>query len=566
MRARWVHAHLLLAAVVLALSGAVYTAGEMPQPIEQAAATITADDLRAHVRFLASDELQGRGTADTGNRLAELYLASVFERLQLGRATGVAYLQPVELVFSRLGQQNAVVISEQVNKAAVDTRYSPGIDFYPHPLSASRVVTAELIFAGYGITATEFNYDDYASVDAAGRIVVALDGEPDAGGEPGDAENGRFLGRASTPHARVEAKIENARQHGAAGLLLVRERLRDIKAMWPENPSVRARDYQLADQVGKQTLPVGVISMATAGTILGQDASKLKNTIERNIQSAGSGEVSSPAAFTVTGRQARLSIDLTREPVVVHNVIAMIEGTDPKLKRQVVVVGAHMDHDGTDADGRIFNGADDNASGTAGVLETAEAFAAAARAGRKPARTVVFALWNGEEKGDLGSRYYVQHPGPAGELVANVNMDMIGRNEEVPDPNDYRFMGLQKTTAAENGNTVHLLGYSFSPDLAAVVRQENAAIGLRIKEDLDVNPQNLIRRSDQWSFLERHVPAIFLTTGLHPDYHTPQDDVGRINFEKLERIARLAFRVTWRVANDTDPPLYVDPHGRRSTH
>jgi hypothetical protein len=485
----------------------------------------------------------------------------VFERLRLARADGVAYLQPVELLFSTLGQQNSLTVSEHVNQAAVETRYAPGADFYPHPASASRGVTAGLIFAGYGITAPEFGYDDYAAIDASGRIVVAFEGEPQS-----DDEKGRFLGRTSTPYAGADEKIENARKHGAVGLLLVRQRLRDLDSVWPEYPSVRARDFQLADSVERQTLPVGMLSMSAAGTILGTDASKLKSTIERRVASAGADVVSSPAAFVVAGRQARLSVDLAREPVIVHNVIGMVEGADPKLKEQVVVVGAHLDHDGIDSEGRIFNGADDNASGTAGVLETAEAFSAALRAGNRPARTVVFALWNGEEKGELGSEYYVRHQAPPGRLVADVNMDMIGRNEDVPDPNDFRFRGLQKTTAADNTNTLHLLGYSYSPEFAALVREENTAIGLRVKEDLDVNPQNLIRRSDQWPFLEQHVPAIFLTTGLHPDYHTPQDDIGRINFEKLEKIARLAYRVTWRLATDAVAPSYVDPNGRRSTH
>jgi hypothetical protein len=561
MRRRSLAVHLLFALVVGGLTTTTYSSGGLPAPVEQAVASITAEDLRAHVRFLASDELQGRGAGHNGNQVAELYLASVFERLQLGRATGVAYLQPVELVFSKLGQQNALTLSEQVNKAAVDITYSPGSDFYPHPASASRAVTAGLVFAGYGITASDLQYDDYASIDVAGRIVVAFDGEPQT-----DDKDGRFLGRASTPYADVESKMANARKHGAVGLLIVRQRLRDVKSVWPENPSVRARSFQLADQVQEQTLPVGVLSMGAAGTVLGSDASKLKSAIDQRLESAGTQMVSSPAAFVVDGRQARLSVDLTREPVVVHNVVGMIEGSDPKLKQQVVVVGGHMDHDGIDAEGRVFNGADDNASGTAGVLETAEAFATAHRAGVTPSRTVVFALWNAEEKGELGSEYYVRHPAPSGELVANLNMDMIGRNEDVPDPNDFRFAGLPKTTAAENNNTVHLLGYSFSEAFARLVEQENAAIGLKIEEDLDVNPQNLIRRSDQWPFLQQHVPAIFLTTGLHPDYHTPQDDVGRINFDKLEKIARLAFRVTWRLATDSNLPSYVDPNGRRSTH
>lgn len=547
------------AGLVAVLSSIAYGAATLPEAVEQAARGITGDEARAHLRFLASDELQGRGTGHQGNQVAELYLGTVFERLELGRPTGSAYLQPVELYFSRLGERNELVISEQVQRADVATRYAAGGDFQPHPSTAARSVSAGIVFAGYGISAPEFKYDDYAGVDATGRIVVALDGEPQQ-----DEADSRFLGRASTPHARAEAKIENARKHGAVGLLLVRARLRDLSSAWPDNPSPRSRDFQLASQVDAETLAVGSISNTAADALLagspgGRKVADLKKAIETALSSAKEGPVSAPASFAVEGRQARISIDLSRERVVMHNVLGMVEGSDAERKNEIVVVSAHMDHDGLDADGRVFNGADDNGSGTVAVLEAAEAFAEAAQAGRRPSRTVVFALWNGEEKGLLGSEYYVAHPAPRGTLVANVNLDMVGRDEDVPDPSDFRFRGLDKTSASENTNMVHLLGYTYSPELAALVRQENGAIGLTIKETLDVNAQNLIRRSDQWSFLERRIPAVFFTTGLHPDYHTPQDDVGRINFGKLEKITRLAFRVAWRLATEPDLPEFQDP-------
>jgi hypothetical protein len=557
-RVRWGLLQVGFAAIVAVLSGVAHTSETLPDAVRAAVNTIDADDLQAHLRFLASDELQGRGTGHEGNAVAAMYLASVFERLQLTRA-GAAYLQPVELYFSRLGAKNELVVSEQVNGADLSSRYSPGSDFYPSSSSAARDVSAELVFAGFGITAPEFQYDDYAGIDARGRIVVAFDGEPQH-----DEEASRFLGRASTKYAGSEHKIATAKAHGAAGLLLIRTRMRDIKSVWPSTPSVRARDLQIAERVDREWLPVGIISTRAADALLasaGVDERKtgaLRKKIDQALDAAKA-QVDAPASFAVPGRRVRLAIDLQREKLVVHNVLGSIEGADPELKKEIVVVGAHMDHDGIDEDGRIYNGADDNGSGTVGVLEAAEAFVRAASTGERPARTVVFALWNGEEKGDLGSEYFVDHPVPAGRIVANVNMDMIGRDEDVPDPNDYRFSGLPKTTATQNKNTMHLLGYTYSPDIAALVREENAAIGLTIKQTLDVNPQNLIRRSDQWSFLQQRIPAVFFTTGLHPDYHTPQDDVGRINFEKLVKIARLAFRVTWRLATQPQVPAYIEP-------
>jgi Zn-dependent M28 family amino/carboxypeptidase len=173
----------------------------------------------------------------------------------------------------------------------------------------------------------------------------------------------------------------------------------------------------------------------------------------------------------------------------------------------------------------------------------------------RPSRAIVFALWNGEEKGSLGAEYYVGHPVPSRRIVANVNLDMIGRDEDIPDPDDPRFRGFAKSAAAQNRNVVHLLGYTYSPDLAHLAALANESIRLTIKQDYDHESQSLVRRSDNWPFLQRGVPAVFLTTGLHPDYHTPDDDTGRIDFPKLERITELASRLAWMAA-EADAPRF----------
>jgi Zn-dependent M28 family amino/carboxypeptidase len=246
----------------------------------------------------------------------------------------------------------------------------------------------------------------------------------------------------------------------------------------------------------------------------------------------------------------------------VVNVIGALPGTDTRLEGAPIVVCAHLDHDGVDATRQIYNGADDNASGAAAVVEIAGAFARAAELGRRPRRPVVFALWNAEEKGLLGSRYYVEHPEPAGSRPAAVlNLDMIGRSEEIPDRPDPRFRGLTRSRAVDNADALHLLGYTFSPDLAKLADEENRDIGLRIRKQYDHHPIDLLRRSDHWPFLLERIPALFVTTGLHPDYHTPQDDADRIDFAKVARIARLVYRVTWRLADADDAPAFVAPVG-----
>jgi Zn-dependent M28 family amino/carboxypeptidase len=263
------------------------------------------------------------------------------------------------------------------------------------------------------------------------------------------------------------------------------------------------------------------------------------------------------SGFVVEGRRARLRVDVVASELVVQNVLARVEGRGPN-RDELVVVGAHFDHDGIDEAGRIYNGADDDGSGTAAVLEIAEALALAARNGNRPGRSVVVAFWNAEEKGLLGSRYYVANVAPsAGRVVANVNLDMVGRHEDIPTANDPRFGGLPARSAAATRTLVHLLGYTFSPDLADVAREEARRLGLSMQTEYDAHPVNLLRRSDHWPFLVAGVPAVYLTTGLHPDYHTPEDDVDRIDFDKLERIARLAFRLVWRVADAGTAPRFM---------
>ena len=232
-----------------------------------------------------------------------------------------------------------------------------------------------------------------------------------------------------------------------------------------------------------------------------------------------------------------------------RNVVAMVEGADPVLKDEWVIISAHYYHEGADGD-RIFNGADDDGSGSVALIDIAEAYARAAARGQRPRRSVLFADWNAEERGLLGAWAYTESPlAPLDKTVAVLNMDMIGRNEEVRVGGGRRFRGLELQTAEENDASVNIMGYTRSPELAATIEAANAAFGLRLKMDYDNNPSNLLRRSDQWPFLYNGVPAVFVHTGLHPDYHTRFDRPEKINYDKMETIARLVHQVSWEMAN-----------------
>ena len=219
-----------------------------------------------------------------------------------------------------------------------------------------------------------------------------------------------------------------------------------------------------------------------------------------------------------------------------------------------MIVSAHYDHNGADAT-QIFNGADDNGSGVVALVEIAEAFALAAKEGRRPKRSVLFAAWNSEERGLLGAWAYTEQPlAPLTTIAAVLNMDMIGRNEEIPVGGGNRFNGLEVQTAESNSNALNLMAFSKVPDITAAVEKANGGIGLELKKRYDNNSSNLLRRSDQWPFLQRGVPAMGFITGLHPDYHTQYDRPEKINYVKMEKIARLVHQVSWDIANADGRP------------
>ncbi len=246
---------------------------------------------------------------------------------------------------------------------------------------------------------------------------------------------------------------------------------------------------------------------------------------------------------------------MSRKFIDDRNVVALIEGSDPALKDEVVIVCAHYDHDGTNGQ-NVLNGADDDGSGTIGVIEIAEAYALAAAKGIRPKRSVIFAAWNSEERGLFGAWAYTQKPiVPLAKTVAVLNMDMIGRNEEVPEGGGGgRFRGLDVQTSESNNNAVNIIGTTRSASLKQTIEKANASIGLTLRLRYDNNISQLMRRSDHWPFLNMGVPGVWVHTGLHPDYHTANDDADRINYPKMEKIGRMVHQASWDLANAAGRP------------
>lgn len=511
--------------------------------------TIRKDDLRADLFFLAGDEMRGRLTDTAENRLAAEWIKSRFERMGLKPAAGNSYFQNYNLMTATLGAENSLRVSE--GNATIQR--SVGQDFYPQSFSSSGRARGSVTFAGFGITAPHFNHDDYRNADARGKIALILDHEP---GER-DPQS-VFDGLATSDASTGWRKAVYAQNAGAIAVLIVSDMPnhpgdRNFEAAarnaWPAEPP-RVRRFTLQDWADRVRIPVVVISPALA-EILVRGANRTLAELSKAAEARGG-----MAAVALPGIEAEVQTTVNRHTLGDRNVVAVLEGADPKLKDEWVMVCAHYDHDGADGN-RIFNGADDNGSGTVGLLEIAEAFAEAARSGKRPRRSILFAAWNSEERGLLGAWAYAEQPlAPLAKTVAVLNMDMIGRNEEVPEGGGNRFRGLPVQTAESNKNAVELSGYSWSASLLAEIKKANTTVGLDILTRYDNNLSNLLRRSDQWPFLNNGVPAVCFNTGLHPDYHTQYDRPEKINYEKMERVVRLVHQTGWNLANqDARPTL-----------
>jgi Zn-dependent M28 family amino/carboxypeptidase len=528
--------------IALCMAAAVHVAAQQRAPQNE---SIRQEDLRADLFFLAGDSMRGRLTDTEENRAAADYIRSRFERLGLkGAGANGSYFQPYNLMTATIGEP----VMNGLEVSAIDgvqRHFRVGQEFYPHRFSITGSASGPVVFVGFGISAPHLGYDDYNG-DVKNKIVLALDHEP------GERDpNSPFDGVVTSESSTVWRKALAAQEQGALAVLFVSDvhNHPDVanfdataRNYWPPTPP-RILNYMLAAWADRIRIPVAQISPAMAASLVGRTGRTLEDLAHASETARGF----TPLALPETRIFLHTSVD--RHIVPDRNVVALLEGSDPRLKDEWVIVSAHFDHNGADAT-QIFNGADDNGSGVVALLEIAEAYALAAKDGHRPKRSVLFAAWNSEERGLLGAWAYTEHPlAPLSGIAAVLNMDMIGRNEEIPIGGGQRFAGLEVQTAESNSNALNLMAFSKVPDITAVVEKANGGIGLELKKRYDNNSSNLVRRSDQWPFLQRGVPAMGFITGLHPDYHTQYDRPEKINYVKMEKIARLIHQVSWDIAN-----------------
>ncbi len=491
------------------------------KPATSAMLSITTRETSYHVSELASVKYQGREAGTHGQWLAAQYIGNEFSEYGLKSLKGGDYFQPFEIVRTDLKSWGFWL--ERESKQGKETvELTLKYDFIPFKFTGEGEISAPIAFVGYGITAPEYGYDDYADIDVRGKIVLVLRHEPQE-----YARQSVFDGIVLTRHSLFEVKARNARAHGAIGMLLVTDPQGGHgsgmpQGFWPAfYPERKLKSaWQVYDESLFDHFISVWISTQLAQRILneaGQSLIQLQKEIDKNL---------TPHSFTIPDFKAHIKLQLEKEFRTTQNVIGFLQGSDPKLSKEVVVVGAHYDHIGI-KHGHIYPGADDNASGTAALLEIAEAFSDMPI---RPRRSILFIAFTAEELGLLGSEYYVNHPWvPLSRTVAMINLDMIGRNEE---------------------NQVTVIGSNRSPELQAINEAANREIGLTLL----YNGEKYFSRSDQANFARNGIPVIFYNTDTHEDYHQPTDTPEKINAIKMTRIARLAFLVAWEVANIEVPP------------
>ena len=470
--------------------------------------------MRGDLEFLTSPPIEGRASLSSGAAATAWFLAAEMRKIGLEPAADGGFLQPFDLVPVRLDGERSSI---QVLRSGGEQLFPAGRVFFPEP-GQPIDLTLPVVFAGYGITAPELGYDDYAGLDVAGKAVLVFDHEPKEN-DPGSL----FNGTGFTLHANVWTKTRNAQEHGAAAVLVVTEPVNIHRPPVPAPDRVGAPQQALLRS--ELRVPRFEVAADLAAALLqptGRTAAEWQARIERTP---------SPSSLLVEGVRVRLrAVNQEAAPQPSWNVAGLLPGTDPTLRGETILVGAHYDHLGFQ-NGRLYPGANDNASGVAALLEVARLVAQ-----RPPPRSVLFVAFGSEEQLMLGSYHYVAHPlRPLAATIAMLNLDMMGRNEE----HTPESVGAYELTAAAT-NQLNLVGAVFSPDLEAVLEREAPAAGLVLSTKFDRDSHlRALFRCDHLPFLQKGVPAVWLFGGFHPGYHEPADTIDRLDFEKMARVVRL---------------------------
>ncbi|GIV20134.1 MAG: hypothetical protein KatS3mg023_1885 [Armatimonadota bacterium] len=467
----------------------------------------------SHIFTLASEEFEGRGSGTKGNELAAYYIAERFAEYGLkpigtlryhdlqAPMDGSGYFQPFRVyVGAEAGKANR--LEAQVNGKRLSFKLHE--DFMPESVASTGTAKGELVFAGYGIHTALAGHEDYTGLDVKGKVVIALEGTP-------PVTEGPNLLRA---YQSARAKARTAKEQGAVALIVIQKEDSPLSAV-------------IAGRGADSGIPVVILRRKAAEKLLAACGVSLDELWQN------------PKGRPLSNASATVQTEVIQKYGATANIIGVVEGTDPKLKDEYIVIGAHMDHLGWGYQGgsmytgklpAIHYGADDNASGTAGVLELAQYFAA-----NPPKRSLIFMAFSGEEIGLLGSAHYTRHPIiPLEKTVAMLNMDMIGRLRD---------------------DQLSVIGADSSPAWRPLLEELNAEAGF----NLSTGGGAIGGGSDHAPFLARKIPVLFFFTGMHREYHTPADKPETINAAGAARVVRFVASIAERIANAPERISYSEP-------
>ena len=491
--------------------------------------TIAAAQLRDYLTFIASDEMEGRDTPSRGLDTTAKFLAMNLARWGFKPAgDNSSFFQRIDLRRDRADTGQSKV--EYFGRALTS-----GTDFLP--AGGSGNVSGSLVFAGNGWFIKSKEMDAYKGIDPAGKIAVIF-------GTPNQSPRGISRGEMGKQGEDYINATDYARQKGVVGLIYIPDF--QYLANWQRTRQFMERGSIVVAKFQAQTsnpLPTIVVSPEIAQSLFAGEKQSATGIFNASYGA------SLPAPFLMSDqKKVTLTLANNSETVPTQNVVAVWEGGDPVLKSEYVALGAHYDHVGSRCppagNDTICNGADDDGSGTTALLGMAEAFA---KSPTRPKRSILFVWHCGEERGLWGSRYFTEYPTvPLDHVVAQINIDMIGRSKKEGDTNT-------RNAELTGPDSIYLIGSTMmSTELGGLVNTVNKSflnLTFDTKYDDPKEPNRFFFRSDHYNYAKKGIPIIFFFDGTHEDYHRPGDTADKIDYQKMEKVTRTVYMTAWEIAN-----------------
>jgi len=470
---------------------------------------ITTNSIKANLEFLASDELEGREATTRGEKLAAMFISSELKKYSV-KPFYDDYLQEYDLNSISADTESKV---EFFNSIGDKTTLNYFGDFIAdRRYSVTTKGNYKLVFAGFGITAPEFNYNDYANLNVAGKIVVVADDEPYS------TDSSYFEGEKDSKYSKESFKVSLAKSLGAAGIIRIPSNF--YLKNW-DRIKAFAKEESVSLPGEKREKLLNLIFNEESLSHLFENEEKsfvdIKNLIHDN----------KPLLPFKLNKEVEVNLILNEEIKKSYNVVGIIEGNDSLYRNEYVAIGAHYDHVGI-KDGKVYNGADDNGSGTVALLEVAGAFS---KTGENK-RSILIVFHGAEEKGLLGSEYFTENFDNINNIIAHINIDMVGR---------------------EHIDTIYSVGSGkLSSEFQRLVEEVNSQtvnFVFNYKFDDPKDKEKIYYRSDHYNYAKYGIPIVFFYDYMLEDYHKHSDEVDKINFEKIRKAAILVYNIALRTAN-----------------